>query len=149
MRAGWMMIAVACTGAAPKDDTGATPGTGHTGTSAEDWQLQSYVDAGTVCFEDRGADVAVWVDPGECLSSSCSRAFQGSCTATVTDTTITLTSDISWEQNVAPGATCTDDCGSTAAQCTLPALADGTYTVTFGAEQLELVVPIATDPCGL
>jgi hypothetical protein len=143
MRFGWIVVVAACTGGGATKDSG---GTGHTGTvPAEDWQLQSWVDAGVLCFEVDGTGVTVRVDPQECLSSSCSRAFQGSCSATVKGTAITVTSDISWEQNVAEGATCTDDCGSTAVECTLPALADGTYTVTFGTQQSELVVPITAD----
>jgi hypothetical protein len=139
----WMWVILAgCTGTDPKDS-------GQTGDSTapgDDWQLQSYVDEGALCFEGTATEVTVWVDPQLCLSSSCSRAFQGSCTATLADTTITVTSDISWEQNVGVGVDCTDDCGSTAVSCTLPPLADGTYTVLFGTEQVELVIP-TTQPC--
>jgi hypothetical protein len=123
------MLAMACTG------TG----------SGDDWQPVTYVDEGELCFEQRDSDVAIRVDPQECLSSSCSRAFEGSCTASLQDNTITVSSDIAWEENVG-NVSCTDDCGSTAVECTLPALADGTYTVIFGDQQIELQVPI-TEPC--
>src|SRR5262245_51240662 len=132
MRTCWMLALVgACTGVGGK--TGETGDTGSPGTApVDDWQPQSRIDVGTVCFEDRDTDVAVRVDPQDCLSSSCSRAFQGTCTATLTGTTtITVTSDISWEQNQGENVACTDDCGSTAVECTLPDLADGTYTVDF------------------
>lgn len=110
--------------------------------TTEDWQPVSYVDEGALCIEAGATDLTVNVDPGECLSSSCSRAFTGACTVTLDGNTITVTSDIAWEQNVAEGAECTDDCGSTAASCTLATPADGTYTVMFGAEETELVVPV-------
>jgi hypothetical protein len=120
------IFAIACVGTVPGDD----------------WQPVSYVDEGELCFQQDDTEVVVEVDPGECLSSSCSRSYEGSCTATVQDDTITVTSDISWEQNEGESVPCTDDCGFTAVTCTLPALADGTYTVVFGDEQSQLVVPI-------
>lgn len=139
MRPCWMMmLAAACTGVGPGD----SGKTGDTGAPVDDWQPVSYVDEGELCIEGSDTDVTIWVDPQECLSSSCSRAFMGSCEATVQGATITVTSDISWEENRGPNVACTDDCGSTAVSCALPALADGTYTVIFGSEQRELVVPI-------
>lgn len=110
----------------------------------EDWALQEYVDEGELCATGGGTEpVVIQVDAGECLSSSCSRDFVGSCTATLEGSTITVTSDISWEQNVSPDASCTEDCGATVASCELPAVPDGVYTVVLGAESVELTAPSA------
>lgn len=106
-----------------------------------DWQPVSFVDEGEVCFEDAAPDVTVRVIAPGCLSSSCSRDLGGSCTAVVDGTDITLTSDISWEEDRGDVA-CTDDCGIPAVSCTLADLPDGTYTVTFGSQTLTLTVPV-------
>ncbi|MEQ1505555.1 MAG: hypothetical protein ABMB14_25200 [Myxococcota bacterium] len=117
------------------------------GVTDEDWQLQSHVDEGTVCVDDQGTEIAIHVTLADCMSSSCSRAFSGSCEAAlIDDATITLTSTLSWEQNVASGAECTDDCGIPEATCTLPAVPEGSYTIQFGGDAIEITVP-ATEPC--
>lgn len=113
----------------------------------DDWQPVSYVDEGQVCFEADGADIVAQVVVQDCMSGSCTRNFVGSCSATASGSEITLTSDISWEENVGAVA-CTDDCGIPMATCVLEGLADGTYDVTFGGEQLQLVVPV-TEPCSI
>jgi hypothetical protein len=118
-----------------------------TATGNDDWQPVSYVDEGEVCFESSGVDLVAYVTAPDCLSSSCSRAFEGSCTLTMDDpSTLTLTSDIRWEQNVGERVACTDDCGIPRVSCTLPSLPDGTYTVAFGSQTLDLTFP-ATEPC--
>jgi hypothetical protein len=131
-----------------KPDDTTTP-TGDTG-PVDDWQLQSYVDVGDVCFQAGAEGVEVLVTVQECLSSSCSRDLVATCAATVDGSAITLTSDISWEQNVGAGVPCTEDCGTPLATCTVAGLADGTYQVTHGADVLELTVPIAdTQACSM
>lgn len=139
-------LAAACTGTVPKTDTNDTDSGLTTPPVTEDWQPVSYVDEGEVCFTQGDPDVNVTVTVQDCMSSSCSRAFAGSCTVTVDGTDITVTSDLHWEDNVADNASCTDDCGIPSATCTLPALADGTYQVTIGGTTTTLVVPI-TEPC--
>jgi hypothetical protein len=116
------------------------------GSSQEDWQPVSYADAGDVCFSQAGSDVQITVTVSECMSSSCTRNFEGTCSATSTGSDVALTSDVHWEENVGAG-TCTADCGIPMATCTLSGLADGTYTVTFGDQTFDLTVP-ATDDCG-
>jgi hypothetical protein len=93
--------------------------------------------------------VEVQVVVNDCLSSSCSRDLVAVCSATVSGAAITLTSDISWEENVGEGVPCTDDCGFPLATCAIEGLADGSYTVTFGAQTLDLTVPVATTACPL
>ncbi|MEZ4236483.1 MAG: hypothetical protein R3F59_10055 [Myxococcota bacterium] len=97
MRNAWLVaLLAACTG----------------GSATEDWQPVQYVDEGEVCFTQSGQDLVATVTAPDCMSSSCSRAFEGSCVLSVTGTDITLTSDLHWEDNVADGGTCTDAAGS-------------------------------------
>lgn len=109
------------------------------------WEEVSYIDEGTVCLEVSGADVTVTVTAPDCLSSSCSRNLEGTCEATVDGTTITVTSEITWEQAVeSPRLGCTDDCGAPIATCTIPGgLPDGDYTVEIGGTQQEVTLPDA------
>ena len=116
------------------------------GGSDEDWQPVSYIDEGQVCFADQDMEVVVSVTAPDCLSSSCSRDLAGECTAVVDGTTITLTSDIHWEQNIGEKVACTEDCGAPTVECTISDLPDGTYTVTLGGVESTLIVPI-TEPC--
>lgn len=115
--------------------------------AVDDWQLQTHLDDGEVCFTagDGGVDVVVVL--AECLSSSCSRDFAGSCEATVDGSEITLTSTLSWAQNLGEGVPCTDDCGLPQADCTIAGLADGTYDVTYGGETFTLTVPVVDTAC--
>ena len=110
------------------------------------WETTTFTDEGDLCFEQRGASVAVTVTAPDCLSSSCSRNVEGSCSATVDGTTIQLTSEIRWEDDEGKFAQCTDDCGSASAECDLGELPDGIYTVVHGEDEVQLVVP-AEDAC--
>jgi hypothetical protein len=137
---GWLVLLVAC-GEDPGGGGGDTDGGG------DDWQPVSYQDQGTVCVEDQGAGATVSVTVDDCMSSSCSRAFEGSCTATVDGATVTVTSDLHWEQNLGEGVACTDDCGIPTTSCEIADLPDGTYTVVLGGVETEVTLP-ATTPCG-
>ena len=112
----------------------------------ESWELQEHIDEGTVCASRVDGDAAEFmvVVPG-CMSSSCTQNFVGECAASFDGAEILLTSDISWETNVSPRASCTDDCGFPMATCTLDGLPDGTYTVLFGEETLTIELP--GEPC--
>ncbi|MBA2322177.1 MAG: hypothetical protein H0V89_13615 [Deltaproteobacteria bacterium] len=124
-----------------------TPAGGGTDeTSGDDWQLVSYLDEGTVCFDDQAAAIVVSVTAPDCLSSSCSREFGGDCEAALDGTVITVTSEITWEQNVGEDVPCTDDCGIPTVTCAIAHMADGTYTVRIGGVESTLEVPI-TEPC--
>jgi hypothetical protein len=112
------------------------------------WETVTFVDEGDLCFEQRGPSVAVSVTAPDCLSSSCSRDLDGSCTSQLDGTTIVLTSEISWEDDEAKFAQCTSDCGAPTIECDLGELPDGTYTVVHGEEQVSLVVPV-TEACAI
>ena len=108
------------------------------------WEQVSYIDEGRVCLRADGEDVLVTVVAPDCLSSSCSRDLDGSCEATVKGGTITVSSEITWEQAVyvGPGGGCTDDCGAPLVECTIEGgLADGTYDVVIGEETTTVDLP--------
>ncbi|MEN0068621.1 MAG: hypothetical protein AAGA48_41270 [Myxococcota bacterium] len=107
------------------------------------WEPVSYVDEGAVCLEASGSDVTVTVTAPDCLSSSCSRDLGGSCEAVVDGSTITVTSEITWEEAVAgSNLDCTDDCGAPRVTCTIEGgLADGPYTVEIGGEATSIEFP--------
>jgi len=110
-----------------------------------DWVEVSYVDEGQVCHDAVDGVLTLTVAVQECLSSSCSRDLVTSCEATLDGTTLTLTSDIHWEDNMADGATCTDDCGLPAATCELENVPDGTYTLDFDGQSYTIEVPGSSD----
>lgn len=131
MRVAWTVILVAaCTGAGPSP------------------QLVQRTDTGVVCVRAAAADqvAPVEVYSGDCLSSSCDRKRQGSCTAALDGTTITVTSSFSWERATA-SAICTTDCGTIRAECEVGPLPAGTYSVVHGGKRESLTVPTSVE-CG-
>lgn len=112
-----------------------------------EWVEETQSNEGTACLtgEADGAGT-ITVNADVCLSSSCSRAAEGSCTATVDGTTITVTSEFSWEEATGDVA-CTDDCGSLSTTCTTDALPAGDYTVVHGSSSETISIP-NSDPCG-
>lgn len=111
------------------------------------WGDVSFADEGEVCFSQTLAAVSVEVSAPDCLSSSCTRNVEASCSAAVEGTRIEITSDFSWEEK--DRGTCTLDCGSATAACSVGPLADGTYTVVHGEEEFQLVVPLEMQGCPL
>lgn len=81
-----------------------------------------------------------------CLSSSCSENPQASCEVSVDGTTITLTSSASYLDTSTAGGACTDDCGQLQANCELPELEAGEYTVTHGDETFTMEVAPEQEP---
>ena len=142
--AGVLAILTACGGGTDEGTTDSSDTDTDTGDVT--WTPMSYVDEGDVCFGtvDSDTDSTISVVVQDCMSSSCSREFAGSCSATIVDNQITLTSDIHWEDAIGD-IDCTDDCGIPATSCTLEGLADGTYTVAFGTQTLTLTVPSVED----
>ncbi len=110
------------------------------------WGEVSFTDEGELCFTQQLAAVSVQVSAPDCLSSSCTRNVESSCSATVEGTRIEITSEFSWDEK-GGRAPCTADCGIATAECSLGPLADGTYTVVHGEEELQLVVPLEEPGC--
>lgn len=72
--------------------------------------------------------ITVVYDANTCLSSSCSRNAEAAVSAAAEGDTIAI-------------GGCTDDCGFLGAESELGALAEGSYTVTFGEQSLTLTIP--------
>ncbi|MBC8067700.1 MAG: hypothetical protein IAG13_05145 [Deltaproteobacteria bacterium] len=106
------------------------------------WNTISFEDEGELCFAEQADEITVEVTAPDCLSSSCTRDVEASCTAAVEGQRIVLTSEIQWEENNGRIDGCTLDCGSASATCSLGRLADGAYTVVHGEEELALTVPV-------
>ena len=121
--------------------------------------LQSFEDEGDVClnrfsFDDQSAieaeaPIEVIVELPVCLSSSCSSEPQASCQATLDaeSNTITLTSEGSYLDTSAQAQGCTADCGLLHADCEIPALPEGQYTLTHGQTTYTFEVPSQPEGC--
>jgi hypothetical protein len=114
----------------------------------EAWEEIAYVDQGTVCWDASDGVLELSVVVQDCMSSSCSRGFEGSCAASLDGSTLTLTSDIRWENNVTPGAECTADCGIPMATCELTGVVDGSYTLDFDGETYAIDMPSTSGTTG-
>lgn len=109
------------------------------------WEQQTLTNQGWICIEgEADAMATASVNAGICLSSSCSRNAEGSCTAAVEGSTITLTSDFSWEQAMGD-IPCTEDCRQLVVTCEVGVLAGGSYAVVLGEEESEVTIP--AEPC--
>jgi len=114
---------------------------------AETWELQTAEDSGSACLAGEADALAeVQVVAQVCLSSSCDRAPEGTCTATLDGTTITVESTFTWETNTS-AQECTTDCGRIEATCQVGPLAAGDYTVEHGDETWTITVPTDPGPC--
>ena len=130
-----MMFFVGCGEAEPNGD--------------DDWQAMAQTDEGSVslCANTADANGTVRVSADVCLSSSCSRNAVGTCDVTLDGTTITVTSQFDWEENMGKMVACTDDCRNIEADCgEIGPLAAGTYTIVHGASSQEVEVP-SNDGC--
>jgi hypothetical protein len=95
------------------------------------------------------ADQPVSIDVGSfaCISGSCTKDRIASCEATVTGSSIEISTRASWR--FTGDTACTDDCASPSASCTTPPLPAGTYTVSLGTHTTTLEIPSmpAMFPC--
>ena len=111
-------------------------------------------DEGAICFSEvywGGGDRAdlqadepleIMVLFGECLVGGCNRTVDTSCSVEVDGDTVTITSTGIYEVvDPGRGGACTDDCGALTARCTVPALAEGSYTFVHGDDSYEVDVP--------
>ena len=135
-------IGVAC-GQAPS-----SPGDPLDTDAVAEWEPMEILDQGEVCFGDIAVDTpsSLQIDLRACLSSSCTRDRVGTCTATTSDSDITLASRFTWDEAVS-GVACTEDCRNIVATCTLEGLPAGDYVVTHGDQTLSLTLP-RTEDCG-
>jgi hypothetical protein len=101
--------------------------------------VSRYENEGELCFRSTPADqLEVKVRFDTCLSSSCSREIETSCSISVAGGQISVSSRGSVERK---GGTCTDDCGELAARCLSEPLAAGVYQLRHGAASSEVTLP--------
>ena len=101
--------------------------------------VSSYENEGELCFRSTPAgQLEVKVRFDTCLSSSCSREIETSCSISVAGGQIDVSSRGSVEHK---GGTCTDDCGELAARCLSEPLAAGVYQLRHGAASGEVTLP--------
>lgn len=121
--------------------------------------LKTFENEGDVClnrfsFDDQSAieaeaPIEVIVELPGCLSSSCSTDAQASCEVALdaATNTITLTSQGSYLDTSVVDGTCTADCGLLHAECEIPALPEGQYTLTHGQTTYTFEVPSQPEGC--
>ncbi len=114
-------------------------------TSEEDTE---HVDVGGACVAgEQGGAHDVAVDFGLCLSSSCEEVVEASCTTTLEGNTLTVEASATVRSKTGRNVACTLDCVSVTAGCETPPLAPGSYTLVYGEESVELIVPVDTATC--
>lgn len=83
-----------------------------------------------------------------CLSSSCTRDREASCTITPNTTGLAVTTAAAYTDVAPLGGGCTADCGFLSATCATDALPAGDYTITYGTQSIALTIPsVVTAPC--
>ncbi|RDV37151.1 hypothetical protein DV096_14295 [Bradymonadaceae bacterium TMQ3] len=121
--------------------------------------LKTFENEGEVCLnrfsfaDDASLEVETPIEvivelPG-CLSSSCSSDSRASCQVALdaTHNTITLTSEGSYLDTSTAYGSCTADCGLLHAECQIPALPEGQYTLTHGQDTYTFTVPSELSGC--
>jgi hypothetical protein len=91
-----------------------------------------------------GDVVLVRVVFDDCISA-CSQEREASCTVTRDGTEITLHSRGHYEKDTGPGS-CTSNCKTLVADCTIGPLPDGSYTVRHGEQTYQLGIPSSDVP---
>lgn len=134
--------------------------------ACQGWDHEHMQDDGAVCVlaSAPSPDVTFTADPppqtlasdaavflrviaNGCFSSSCTRDRVGHCDAMVQGSDIFLTSEFTWELKTG-NVECTADCVLLSADCQVPALPAGTYTVHHGKTTRAFDVPsVVADSC--
>lgn len=100
-----------------------------------------HVDTGRACVRgEPGQGHEVTVDFDLCLSSSCDEVVESSCTTTLDGNTVIVDASVTVRSD--PRGPCTLDCNSPVVTCQTPPLAEGTYTLVYGEDQVPLTVPL-------
>ena len=107
-----------------------------------------HTDVGTACVSgtvDQPHEVAVDFDL--CLSSSCDKLVSASCTVEQSGVDLTVNGKATVSRTGGPDTMCTADCGRVTAKCSVPALAAGTYQLSYAGKQIEFAVPVGEQAC--
>jgi hypothetical protein len=105
-----------------------------------------HADVGTACVSgsvDQPHEVTV--DFGICLSSSCDTLVAASCTVEQSGVDLKVSGKATVTSDAGPDGICTTDCRRAAATCSVPALAAGTYTLSYAGKQIEFAVPVGAE----
>jgi hypothetical protein len=107
-----------------------------------------HVDVGTACVSG-SADQPheVKVEFNICLSSSCDELASASCTVEQSGTELKVSGKATVRSDRGPDGICSTDCIRPGAVCKTPALAAGTYTLSYAGKQTEVTVPVADSVC--
>jgi len=99
----------------------------------------SFDNRGSLCVRAtaNGALVVRAIAP-TCLSSSCSRVKQATCTVEYDGTQVIVQSTL---RVMETSGVCTDDCGALTAECNLSTLSAGEYSIRYGDSVGTLQVP--------
>jgi hypothetical protein len=134
-RCAWLAAALLATGCADEvvlEDSGLACLTSTAGWSEAYQTFQA----------DAPAYVTVRLD--SCLSSTCTSDYQASCEAVVTGDSIVISAHGSYADESGAGSSCSQVCLTLDAACETPPLAEGSYTVVYGEEEISLDVPSVT-----
>jgi hypothetical protein len=126
------VLAAGCADEVVLDDTGVACLTSTAGWSDE---YQTFA-------ADAPAYVTVRLDT--CLSSTCTYNYAASCEVEVTGDRIVISAHGTYTDESGAGRSCSEVCLTLDAACETPPLAEGSYTVVYGDEEIPLSIPSVT-----
>src|SRR5690606_18856162 len=108
---------------------------------ASDMRTETFDNEGELCMRSLAdGSLLVSVIFPTCLSSTCSKAVEATCSVELDGERIVIKSHGSAEHG---GDVCTADCGALRAECTSTALEPGKYGVVHGDASYEVMLPAA------
>lgn len=111
----------------------------HQPTIQDQWVPVSRIDEGVLCFFDEKDRLRLEVAAHDCLPDRCLRGVGGSCAMGLEGSTITVTSELSWEQD--ESRACSGPCEPPTVTCYLSTPPAGEHTVQLGAQTQALTLP--------
>jgi hypothetical protein len=103
----------------------------------------TYTDFQAFCADPDPDGLAITAHFATCTSSSCDIIQSSSCELTQTDNGWELTGEAVVQSS---GTTCTADCGSVTAQCSVD-VSEGTFDIRAGDLTLNVDVPVQMETC--
>jgi hypothetical protein len=101
-------------------------------------------DDGAVCLSKSSGPTAISVVFDRCLSSSCDTVAVATCSATMVDGNIEVTSHLETTSPAGPNAPdCTTDCGRAKASCGELLIPAGAHQLEHGSERGEVLAPLS------
>lgn len=120
----------------------------HKGAEPPTTTTVDHADVGTACVSGSvDQPHQVKVDFGLCLSSSCDSLVSASCTVEQSGVDLKVSGKATVSRTGGPDTVCTTDCGRVTAACDVPALAAGSYALSYAGKQIEFAVPVGDSAC--